>query len=63
MGDNDIDRAKHDIRANILSLDNLLALISNDPRSRDDNVLRAKAAEEDLNQLKQNLDIVFDFKI
>ena len=63
MGDNDIEQAKYKIRANILSLDNLLDLISNDPRTRDDNALRAKATKEDLSELKHNLDIAFDFKI
>ncbi len=63
MVGNDIEQAKHKIRANILSLDNLLDMISNDPRSRDDNTLRAKAAKEDLSELKYNLDIAFDFKI
>ena len=63
MGDNDIEQAKHKIRANILSLDNLLDMILNDSRTRDDNALRAKAAKEDLSELKHNLDIVFDCKI
>jgi len=63
MGDNDIEQAKHQIRASILSLDNFLNMISNDSRSRDDNVLRANAAKDDLSELKYNLDIAFDFKV
>ena len=63
MGDNDREQAKHKIIANILSLDNFLNLISNDPRSRDDNVLRANSAKDDLSDLKHNLDIAFGFKV
>ncbi|MFC1992067.1 hypothetical protein ACFLVC_05050 [Chloroflexota bacterium] len=63
MGDNEIEQAKNQIRASILSLDNLLNMISNDTRSRDDNVLRANVAKDGLNELKHNLDIAFDFKV
>ncbi len=63
MGDNDIEQAKNQIRASILSLDNFLNQISNDSRSRDDNVLRANAARDDLSELTHNLDIAFDFKV
>ncbi len=63
MGDNDIEQAKNEIRANILSLDNFLNQISNDRRSRDDNILRANAAKDDLSELKHNLDMAFDFKV
>ncbi len=63
MGDNDIEQAKNQIRASMLSLDNFLTQISSDARSRDDNVLRANAAKDDLSELKHNLDIAFDFKV
>ena len=63
MGDNDIQQAKNQIRVNILSSDNFLDMISNDPRSRDDNVLRANTAKDDLSELKRNLDIAFNFKV
>jgi len=63
MGDNDIEQAKNQIRVNILSLENFLDMISNDPRSRDDNVLRATTAKGDLSELKHNLDIAFNFKV